>query len=147
MQLHATVDLHGKTATGIRVPETIVEELGHGKRVAVRVTINGYTYLSTIAPRGGEYLLPVSADARAHAGVHTGDAVDVTVELDSAPRTVELPADLAASLAADPDAQRAFAALSYSNQRQLVLPIADAKTSETRQRRIAKMLSTLQTGK
>ncbi|MGZ3675310.1 MAG: DUF1905 domain-containing protein [Ktedonobacterales bacterium] len=147
MRFRATIQLSGKTATGIRVPEEVVAGLGSGKRPAVRVTINGYTYPSTVAPMGGEYMLPVSAEVRESAGVAAGDEVEVDVELDAAPREVSVPPDFAEALEGDAEAKRFFEGLSYSNKRRIVLPIEDAKTPETRQRRIAKAISTLHEGK
>lgn len=146
MRFRATIELGGKTATGIQVPAEVVERLGAGKRPHVAVTINGYTYRSTIAPMGGVYMLPVSAEVREAAGVAAGDEVDVAVELDTAPREVEVPADLAAALAGNAEAKRFFEGLSYSNKRRIVLSIEGAKTAETRERRIAKAVSDLQQG-
>src|SRR5437867_2874762 len=85
MRFHAVIQLSGKTATGIEVPGEVVAALGPSKRPAVRVTINGYTYPSTVAPLGGAFMLPVSAEVRAQAGVAAGDEVAVDVELDTAP--------------------------------------------------------------
>lgn len=143
MQFRAIVQLAGKTATGIQVPEAVVAGLGSGKRPPVRVTINGYTYRSTVAPMGGRFMLPVSAEVRERAGVAAGDQVQVDLELDTAPREVAVPADLAAALDAEAAARRRFDGLSYSNQLRLVLSIEQAKTAETRQRRIAKAVSDL----
>ena len=147
MQFQSTIRLSGKTATGIPVPPEVVEGLGAGKRPAVRVTLRGYTYRSTIAPLGGEFMLPVSAEVREHAGVAAGDTVDVEVTLDTAPREITVPPDFAAALDADPEARRFFDGLSYSNRQRFVLSVADAKTPETRQRRIAKAVSTLHEGR
>jgi hypothetical protein len=143
MRFHATIDLNGKTATGIRVPPEVVADLGAGKRPAVRVTINGYTYRSTIAVMGGKFMLPVSAEIRAGARVAAGDAVEVELALDEAPREVAVPPDFAEALASDAEAQRFFDGLSYSNKRRLTLAIEDAKSAETRQRRIAKTIDML----
>ena len=143
MRFHSTVELGGKTATGIEVPPDVVTALGSGKRPAVTVTINGYTYRNSIASMGGRYLISVSADVRAKAGVAAGDEVDVEVELDTAPRVVTVPADAAAALHADGAARRAFDALSYSNQQRWILSIEDAKTPQTRQRRIDGMITKL----
>jgi hypothetical protein len=147
MQFRATVQLHGKTATGIQVPAEIVEGLGSGKRPSVRVTIHGYTYRSTIAPMGGVFMIPVSAEVRGAAHIAAGDEVDVDVELDNEPREVSVPPDFAAALAGDESAQHVFEGLSYSNKRRFVLSIEEAKTAETRQRRIAKTISSLREGK
>jgi Bacteriocin-protection, YdeI or OmpD-Associated/Domain of unknown function (DUF1905) len=137
----------GKTATGIRVPDEIVEGLGAGKRPPVRVTINGFTYRSTIAVMGGDYMVGVNADNRAGAGVAGGDDVDVDIELDTAPREVSLPADFAAALDAEPEARRTFDGLSNSNKGWHVQSVEGAKTDETRQRRIAKSIDALRLGR
>jgi hypothetical protein len=147
MRFRTTILQSGKTATGIRVPDEVVEALGAGKRPPVRVTINGYTYRNTIAVMGGEYMVGVSADHRAGAGVAGGDAVDVDIELDTAPREVTLPADFAAALDADPAARSTFDALSNSNKGWHVSSIEGARTEETRQRRVAKSISALREGR
>lgn len=136
MRFRATLELNGKTATGVQVPPEVVAGLGMGRRPAVTVTINGgHTYRSTVAVRGGNYLLGVSAENRAKAGVAAGDVIDVELELDTALREVAVPDDLAAAL--DADARRRFDATSYSNQLRHVLAVEGAKTAATRQRRIA----------
>ena len=147
MKFRATLQLGGKTATGIEVPAEIVASLGSSKRPAVHVTINGYTYRSTVAPRGGVFMLPVSAEVRARAGVAAGDEVDVGIALDTEPRAVVMPPDFADALDREADARRSFDGLSYSNQRQFVLSIEGARTAETRQRRIAKAVSDLHEGR
>lgn len=147
MKFHTVVELSGKTATGIRVPEEVVANLGPGKRPAVRVTINGYTYRSTIAPMGGVFRLPVSAEVREKASVAAGDEVDVEVELDTEPRRVNVPGDFAEALNTDAEARRFFDSLSYSNRLRIVTSIEAAKTAETRQRRIAKSVSMLHEGR
>ncbi len=147
MRFRTTVFLGGKTATGMEVPDDIVTALGSGKRPAVRVTINDFTYRSTVAPMSGKFFLPVSAEVREHAGVAAGDEIDVTLELDTDPREVTVPPDLAAALDGDADAKRCFAGLSYSNKRRIVLSIEDAKTAETRQRRIEKAVGVLREGR
>lgn len=147
MRFRTTVDLNGRTATGMRVPPEIVEALGSGKRPPVLVTINGYTYRSTVAVMGGESLIGVSSEHRAGAGVAAGDEVDVELELDTAARTVTVPADFAAALDEDPTARATFDGLSYSNKSWHVLSIGGAKTDETRQRRIARSIEALREGR
>jgi hypothetical protein len=147
VRFRTTVHLGGKTATGIQIPDEVVAGLGAGKRPPVHVTINGYTYRSTVAPMGGEFWIPVSAEVRERSGVAAGDEVDVELQLDTEPREVVVPPDFATALAADSDAQRFFDGLSYSNKRRLVLQIEGAKTDETRQRRIATTAEKLREGR
>ena len=147
MRFRTTIEQGGKTATGIQVPEEVIQALGSGKRPAVTVTINGYTYRSTVAVLGGRYMVGVSAEHRAGAGVAAGDEVEVDVDLDTAPRAVDVPADFAAALAAEPEARRTFDGLSYSNKSWHVLQVEGAKTDETRQRRITKSVDTLKQGR
>ena len=147
MKFYSVVQLGGKTATGIPVPEEVVTSLGSSKRPPVRVTINGHTYRSTLASRGGQFMLPISAENRASAGVAAGDEVEVDIELDTEPREVTVPPDLAEALERDVVAKRYFEGLSYSQKQRHVLPIEQAKTAETRQRRIDKALSMLREGR
>ena len=143
MKFRATLELNGKTATGIEVHAEVVAALGSTKKPAVIVTINDYTYRSTVATMGGRFMLPVSAEVRGNAGVAAGDEVEVSLELDTAPREVEVPPDFAAALDQDVAAKQAFDKLSYSNKRQHTLAIEGAKSAETRQRRIDKAMATL----
>jgi len=127
-------------ATGLRVPAEVVAALGAGKRPKVTVSLNGYTYRSTVAAYGDVFMLPLSTEHRAAAGVKAGDQVEVTIELDLAPRIVEVPADLAAALAAQPGASAAFDALSYTLRKEYVRQVEEAKALATRERRIAGIL-------
>ncbi|GIH04123.1 hypothetical protein Rhe02_21900 [Rhizocola hellebori] len=143
MRFRATVELGGKTATGIAVPPQVVEALGQGKRPAVTVTVAAHTYRTTVAVMGGRFMIPLSAENRTAAGVAAGDEVDVDVELDTAPRVVTVPPDFQAALDADPVAAKRFTSMSYSHQLQHVLAIEQAKTEQTRARRIDKALQML----
>jgi hypothetical protein len=147
MKFRAILQRGGKTATGIQVPDEVVASLGASKRPAVRVTLNGYPYRSTVAMMGGMFMLPVSAEVRAGAGIAAGDEVDVEMDLDTAPREVAVPSDVAEALAQDADAERFFAGLSYSNKRRIVLSIEEAKSPETRQRRIDKAITDVRAGR
>jgi hypothetical protein len=142
-EFRTKVELGGKTATGLEVPERVVEALGTHKRPPVKVTINGFTYRSTVSPYGGRFFLPLSAENRSGAKVAAGDDVTVTLELDREPREVSVPADFQAALDVDLKVAQKFAALSYSHRKEHVRAIEEAKTSETRQRRIAKALDIL----
>lgn len=134
----------GLNATGIHVPEDAVLALGKGKKPPVKVTLAGYTYRSTVAVYGTDYLLPLAAEHRKAAGVNAGDEVEVTLELDTEPRTVAVPDDLAAAL--DANAVRTvFDALAPSRKKEFVRQIEDAKTEETRQRRITNNIEKLKT--
>ena len=126
MRFRATLETEGKTATGINVPAEVVEALGAGKRPRVKVTINGHTYRSSVAVLGGRYMLGVSAENRAAAGVQGGDSIDVELELDTAPREVTVPPDFAAALTAAPAAKATFGGLSYSNKSWHLLQIEGA---------------------
>ena len=147
MKFRSTIRLNGKTATGIPVPDEVVERLGSGKRPAVRVAIKGYTYRSSVASMGGEFMLPVSEEHRRGAGIAAGDEVDVDIELDTQPREVSVPPDFRRALNREPDAKRYFEGLSYSLKSRFVISIQQAKTPEARQRRIEKAVSTLREGR
>lgn len=135
------IELGGKTATGFRVPEQLVSALGRGNRPKVLVTIGSHTYRSTVAVYGGVFMLPLSAANRAAAGVEAGQEVTVSVELDTAERTVEVPDALAAALDVHPGMRPAFERLSYSKRRAHAEAVTSAKRADTRERRIAKILA------
>ena len=147
VRFRTTILQGDKTATGIVIPDEVVEALGGGRRAAITVTFRGYTYRSSIATVDGRSMVGVSANVRAAAGVAGGDEVDVDVEVDTAPRVVEVPADFAAALDAEPAARATFDKLSNSNKTFHVAPIAGAKTEETRQRRIEKSIAALREGR
>ncbi len=147
MRFRAAIRQTDKTATGIVVPDEVVAALGAGKRPPVRITINGFTYRSTVAVMGGAFMVGVSAENRAGAKVAGGDEVDIDIELDTAPREVTVPADFAAALDAEPDARRTFDALSYSNKSWHVLQVTGAKADETRRRRIDRSIEALRDGR
>lgn len=121
--------------------------MGKGRKPPVVVTINGHTWRSTIAVMGGGYLLGVSAENRQKAGIKAGDELDVELELDTAPREVEVPADLREALDREPAAKAYFDRLSYSNKRRHILQIEGAKAAETRLRRIEKSVAMFKEGR
>ena len=147
MRFRTTIMAAGKTAAGFEVPAEVVQALGAGRRPPVRVTINGYTYRNTVAVMGGTYMIGVSNEHRTASGARAGDVVDIDLELDTAPREVAVPPELAAALAADPAARATFEGLSYSNKSWHALQVTGAKTEETRQRRIAKSIEALREGR
>jgi hypothetical protein len=132
---------------GFEIPPAVVDALGAGRRPPVSVTINGYTYRSTVAVMGGVYMIGVSSERRGPAGVTGGDEVEIELALDTAPRIVTVPPDLAAALDADPAARQTFDKLSYSNKSWHVLQVEGTKVPETRARRIEKSVSALRAGK
>jgi hypothetical protein len=145
MQFRSEVILGGKTATGIQVPDDVVEKLGSGKRPPVVVTIGDYSYRTTVAPMGGDYWIPLAAEHREAAGVAAGQEVDVDLELDTAPREVAVPDDLDAAL--DDDARAAYDRLSFSHRKEWVRWIEEAKKPETRTARVEKTVEGLKAGK
>jgi hypothetical protein len=132
----------GMNATGLQVPAEVVTTFNSGKRPKVKVTFNGYTYRSTVAAYGDVFMLPLSKEHREAAGVQAGDEVEVTLELDTEPRTVEVPDDLAAALA-EGGLTAVFDALAPSKRKEHVRQVTSAKAAETRQRRIDKIITTL----
>lgn len=132
----------GMNATGIQVPAETVAALGKGKRPPVKVTVNGFTYRSTVAAYGDVFMLPLSQERRAAAGVQAGDRIEVTLELDTEPRTVDVPDDLAAALEAN-GIRAAFEALAPSRKKEFVRQVESAKAEETRVRRIDRIVATL----
>jgi Bacteriocin-protection, YdeI or OmpD-Associated/Domain of unknown function (DUF1905) len=143
VKFHTKILQAGKTATGIQIPDEVIEKLGAGKKPPVRVTINGATYRSTVAVMGGKFMVGVSAENRAKTGVAGGDEVDVELALDTAPRVVTVPADFAKALKTNPEARKKFDALSYSKKQAFVASIQGAKTQETRERRVEKAVTDL----
>ena len=139
--------VEGMNATGMVIPPEAVEALGSGKRPAVKVTLNGsYTYRNTVAVMGGEYMIGVSAEHRAGAGVKAGDTLDVELELDTEKREVDVPADLAAAIDAAPEARRYFDTLSYSKKLALVNKM-NVKNPDVRKERIESTVAQLLSGK
>ena len=133
--------------TGIVVPPEVVEKLGGGKKPAVNVTVNGFAYKGSIGTMAGQSMISFSSDKRAATGLKGGEAISVTLELDAAPRVMEVPADLQAALDKNKPAKAYFATLSYSNQRRHIEPIIAAKTPETRLRRLEKSVALFAEGK
>lgn len=143
MKFRTRLTLFGKTATGFEVPAKVVAALGTSKKPAVKATINGFAYRSTVAVMGGKFLVGVSAERREGAGVKAGDMLDVDLQLDTEPRELAIPKDLTAALAKEAKARKAFEALSYSGKQGFVVSIEGAKTEETRARRVAKTIEAM----
>lgn len=146
MKFSTTVELSGKTATGLPVPDDVVEALGRGRRPPVRVTIGPYTFHTAIGVMGGRYLIPLNAQHRDAAGIRAGDEVTVDLHADDQPQETAVPADLATALSGDPEAGHFFGSLTTSQRREWIRWIEDAKRAATRQTRIAAALDALHAG-
>jgi hypothetical protein len=125
-----------------------VAVVGEGaRRFPVVATVNGYTWRTSVARMGGEFLVGLNRAVREGAGVQAGDQVEVELELDAAPREVEVPRALADALAADGEAREAFDRLAYTHRKEYARWIEEAKRDETRPRRVAQALEMLRQGK
>ena len=145
MRFDSLVELGGKTATGIPVPDEVVAALGDSKRPAVTITVNGHSYRTTAVRMGGRFLVPLSAENRDAAGLAPGDSVAVDIALDTAPREVALPADLEAAM--DDAARTTYDGLSYTHRKEWVRWVEEAKKPETRATRVAKTVAGLREGR
>lgn len=141
VEYSAVMRLTGRN-TGVPVPPEVLERLGGGKRPAVEVSVNGYRYRSTVGSMGGEALIPFSSAHRSESGIGGGDAIEVVLTLDEAPRDTPVPDDLAAALDAA-GVTAAFAALAPSRRKAHVVAVEGAKAAETRQRRVAAVVDSL----
>jgi hypothetical protein len=147
MHFRSTVELGGRTATGIAVPDEVVAALDGGSRPAVTVTLQGHSYRTTVARMGGRFLVPLSAAHREAAGVVAGDDVSVEIVLDTGPREVELPDDLRARLTADATAGAFFDQLSFTHRKEWVRWITEAKKADTRAARLERTVEALRAGR
>lgn len=147
MKFRAKILQSGKTAAGIEVPAKVVTALSTSKRPPVRATINGFTYRTSVASMGGKFMLGVPPEFREGAKVAAGDTVEIALELDTQPREVAIPPDLASALARAAGAKKFFDGLNYSNQRRLVIAIEAIKSPEARERRIGKTVEQLSEGR
>jgi Bacteriocin-protection, YdeI or OmpD-Associated/Domain of unknown function (DUF1905) len=143
VRFSAELRLGGKTATGIEVPAGVLADLGGGKRPAVAVTLNGHTFRTTVGSSCGMPMIPVSAAVRAAAGVSAGEVLEVEIEADTAPRVIEVPADLAGALAGNEVALAYYGGLSYSHQKAWVTWVEEARQPATRARRVEQTVASL----
>lgn len=147
MKFTARVLLSGKSATGAEVPAEIVDALGGGRRPKVKVTIGDYVYRNSVVPMNGVFMLAISAEVRSATGLAAGDVAEFDLVLDTEPRELSIPEDLAHALALNPAAAQFFNGLSYSLRKVHVDSVQGAKSPETRSRRIEKSISLLAQGK
>ena len=147
----ASLALAPAVAAGIVEPSVNVVAVsgtsGAGRKPPVKLSVNGYAYRSTVATMDGKSMVGFSAAHRAASGLKGVDEVEIEIELDTEPRVIEVPADLAAALDAEPRARETFDKLSNSLKGYHVSQVLDAKTPETRQRRIEKSVAVLRDGK
>ena len=127
----------------IRVPPQTLTALGEGKRVPLKVTLNGYTYRTTIAVYGGKSYIGVRREVREAAGVAAGDPLTVGLEYDAGVRTVDLPPALRAALEADGAIAAAFEKLSYTRKKELIQWVTGAKRAQTQRRRMEQAMGIL----
>ncbi len=130
---------------GLEIPPDVVEALAGGKRPKVVITLNGHSWRSTVAIMRGRHLLGLSNANRQAAGVITGDEVEIELELDTEPRLVEEPEDLARALNGNPAARAAYDRLPDGRKREHMRAIENAKKPETRARRIERVVATMGT--
>jgi prefoldin subunit 5 len=139
-----TATPRGGGGTLVPVPREVAAELGLKGMPRIQAIIAGTPYRGSLMPMGdGTYCLGVLKSIQEAAGVGLGDEIDVELELDTAPRTLEVPADLAAALARDRHAAAAWERLSYTDRKEIARALEEAKKPETRARRLAAALERL----
>lgn len=143
MKFDSELRLNGKTATGVPVSDHVIEELGGGRRPRVTVSVNGFTFQTSLGSMSGQVMIPVSASVRGAAGVGAGDRLTIEIELATVPLPVPIPDDLQGAMTAEPEARAFFDGLTASQQRGYTEWIEQAKKAETRQRRLAQTVVAL----
>jgi hypothetical protein len=143
IRFKSTLKQTGTNTTGIVVPREIMDRLAAGARPALAVRVNHYSFRTTVGVMGGRSLLPFSAEHRKASKLEGGDAIEVELQLDQAPRTVDLPEDLEKALKADPDIHAVFLKLAPSRRKAAILNVLGAKAAATRARRISALVSAL----
>ena len=126
----------GGDGTLVPVPKDVAAKMGLKGMPKVQAVIAGQPYRGSLMPMGdGTYCLGVLKSIQEAAGVKPGDTITVEIELDTAPRTVQPPPDLAKVIARDKKAAAAWEKLSYTNKKEMARGLEEAKTRETRERR------------
>jgi hypothetical protein len=146
-RLTATLVARGPAAAVVLEDEHIAAVGEGAKRFPVLATVSGYSWRTTVTRMRGEFLLGLNRAVRQEAGVEVGDTVEVKLELDTAPREVEVPEALANALAGDSKASAAFDRLAYTHRKEYARWIDEAKREETRRRRVAQALEMLRQGR
>ena len=134
----------GRGGTLVPVPRNVAERLGLRGMPKIQAVIAGHPYRGSLMPMGdGTYCLGVLKSIQEAAGVGQGDTITVELSLDTTPRTVEVPTDLAGVLDGDRKAAARWEALSYTTQKELARALEDARKPETRERRLAQTVARL----
>jgi hypothetical protein len=142
----ATLEPRGPAAAVILDDEQVAAVGEGAKRFPVVARVNGYEWRTTVTRMSGEFLLGLNREVREGAGVEAGDSVDVEVELDTAPREVEVPEALASALAEDAAASNRWESLSYTHRKEYARWVTEAKRDETRDRRVTRAIEMLRQG-
>lgn len=148
-EIRFTTELqHRGPAAAVILDDDQVAQVGKGaKRFPVVATVNGYQWRTSVARMGGEFLLGLNRGVQAAAAVTAGDTVVVSVALDRDPRDVDVPAELAAALAADAEAQARFEALAFTHRKEFARWVADANRADTLHRRVGQAVEMIREGK
>jgi bacteriocin resistance YdeI/OmpD-like protein/uncharacterized protein DUF1905 len=147
IRLTTTLEPRGPAAAVVLDDEQVALVGEGARRFPVVATVNGYTWRTSVARMGGEFLVGLSRAVREEAGVAAGDTVDVALELDMAPREVDVPPALADALAGDAEARAAYDRLAFTHRKEFARWIEEAKREETRARRVTQALEMLRAGK
>jgi hypothetical protein len=147
IRIRATLEPRGPAAAVLLTDEQVERIAPGAKTPPVRVTVNGHTFTGRIGRMGGESLLGFNRAVREAAGVEAGQELELEIVLDSAPREVDVPAELTAALAGDATAREAFDGLSYSHRKEFARWVGDAKRVETRERRASETIRMLHEGR
>jgi hypothetical protein len=148
-RLRFRVVIEGKEAgvvAAIIPPVDVPEYFGTRGRVAIRGTINGFAFRSSLMPMGGRHMMPVNKKLREGAKAEPGELVEVVMERDVAERTVEAPPELRAELAKSKKAAEKWESLAFTHKKEMANSISGAKQEETKKRRLAKVMNVLKTG-
>ncbi|MEA2279948.1 MAG: hypothetical protein QOK21_555 [Solirubrobacteraceae bacterium] len=146
LHISATLVARGPAAAFVLDDEQVAIVGEGAKRFPVVATIDGRTFRLSVARMGGEFLIGLRREVREQAGVEAGDVVDLRLELDAAPREVDVPPALASALAADPEAKARFEGLAFSHRKEFARWVEEAKREETRERRVAQAVEMIRAG-
>lgn len=142
----ATIEAADRGGAFVFIPFDVKEAFGSG-RPKIRALVDGHEYRGSLVNMGQGHVLGMRKDVRAAIGKDVGDTVRVAVELDTAPREVDVPAELGEALDGAPEVAERYAAMSYTHRREYAQWVAEAKKQETRDRRAAKAIEMIRHGR